>query len=439
MRLLTLLTLITLLAVGCTPETYAPTSKSPPITEEPVQQPTITSEVVTETPTLVLATDTLTPTVETIVDTPTPSTSVCVFPSAHAPLEETFYEDYPHAILDFINAGATPGELAEVLISREMTLYEQQLPVISADLNADGLDDFIVTIVNPEVYPQGHLLIYNCEEGSFILAHIEPSDTAVYAPQVIRILDMNADGQNELIISKSSRGAHTSFADIQILSWTGSFFESKLQGSTKDLPSPEANLTNYNQDEIYELEVVGHGVQSVGAGPPRDIIRLWEYDRDTGYWVLASEILAASNWRIHALHDADAAMRRGEYLIASLLYQQVMEDESLLDWMDHLLERANLSAYAYFKRVVATAFQGDLDGATTLYGQMSLELEDTSQYIFVEMTLSFLEGFAVDGQEGGCVAAHEFAALNEEAILMPLGSAVYGYSNPDYAPEDICP
>ena len=439
MRLLTLITLIALLVVGCSQETYAPTSKSPPITEEPVQQPSNTSEVVPETPTLVLPTDTPTPTVETIVDTPPPPTSVCVLPSAHAPLEETFYEDYPRAILDFINAGATPGELAEVLISREMTLEKQQLPVIPADLTADGLDEVIVTIVNPEVYPQGHMLIYNCQEGIFMLAHIEPSDTAVYAPQVIRIVDMNADGQNELIITKSSRGAHTSFADIQILSWTGSFFESKLQGSTKDLPSPEANLTNYDQDEIYELEVVGHGVQSTGAGPPRDIIRLWEYDRDTGYWVLASEILAASNWRIHALHDADAAMRRGEYLIAGLLYQQVMEDESLLDWMDHLLERANLSAYAYFKRVVATAFQGDLDGATTLYGQMSLELEDTSQYIFVEMTLSFLEGFAVDGQEGGCAAAHEFADLNEEAILMPLGSAVYGYSNPDYAPEDICP
>jgi len=439
MRLLTLLTLIALLVVGCSPETYAPTSKSPPITEEPVQQPTIPSEVVAETPTLVLATDTLTPAVENIVDTPTPPTSVCVLPSTHAPPEETFYEDYPHAILDFLNAGATPGELAEVLTSREMTLDDQQLPVISADLNADGLDEVIVTIVNRKVYPQGHLLIYICQEGSFLLAHVEPSDAAVSAPQVNRILDMNADGQNELIIIKSSRDAQTYFHDIQILSWTGSIFESKLQGSTKNLPSPAANLTDYDRDDIYELEVVGTGVQSVGAGPQRNIIRLWEYDRDTGYWVFTSEILAASDYRVHVLHDADAAMGRGEYLIASLLYQQVMEDESLSDWMDPFLERANLSAYAYFKRVVATAFLGDLEGATTLYGQMSLELEGTSQYIFVEMTLSFLGGFAVDGQEGGCAAAHEFAALNEEAILMPLGSAVYGYSNPDYAPEDICP
>ena len=115
MRLLTLITLIALLVVGCSPETYAPTSKSPPITEETVQQPTIPSEVVAETPTLVLATDTITPTVETIVDTPTPPTSGCFLPSAHAPLEETFYGDYPYAIRDFINAGATPGELAEVL------------------------------------------------------------------------------------------------------------------------------------------------------------------------------------------------------------------------------------------------------------------------------------------------------------------------------------
>ena len=57
----------------------------------------------------------------------------------------------------------------------------------------------------------------------------------------------------------------------------------------------------------------------------------------------------------------------------------------------------------------------------------------------LEMALTFLESFSTDGQAAGCAAVHAYAAQHESQILEPLGSDVYGYFNPDYSAEDICP
>ena len=48
-----------------------------------------------------------------------------------------------------------------------------------------------------------------------------------------------------------------------------------------------------------------------------------------GIWKFSSESLASSPFRIHLVHDADDAMRRGEYQIASLLFAQVVSEEDL--------------------------------------------------------------------------------------------------------------
>jgi hypothetical protein len=198
-------------------------------------------------------------------------------------------------------------------------------------------------------------------------------------------------------------------------------------------------VTDFDGDGVYTFEATGTAIGSVGAGPQRDRIRVWEYDSATGYWVFSSETLGPSDFRIHVVHDADAAMRRGEYLIAALLYQQVIEDDALKDWMDFSLERAYLSAYSYFKRIVAESFLGELEQANDLLEEMARLYIETDQQAYVEMSGLFVEAFLTGGEEAGCTAAHEYAALNPETVLAPLGSATFGYANPDYEPEDICP
>ncbi|MGD8455035.1 MAG: hypothetical protein PVF83_01530 [Anaerolineales bacterium] len=366
-----------------------------------------------------------------------PASPNCIPPSSHGELEETAYEDTPNEILAYLNDGASPEELAVAMMHKGLNLDQQ--PVVVDDLTNDGLYDVVVMLLNTSAPPQGSLLIYTCQGGEYTLSHIEISEIPYSVPTVVRIQDMDADGQDELIIASSSCGAHTCFEDMRILSWTGERFENRLEGSTIDLPYPNAKLIDYDRDYIYDFEVTGTAVGSVGAGPQRDRIKVWTLVPDTGKWVFASESYGPSDFRIHIIHDADAAMRRGEYQIAFLLYQQVIEDDTLKDWMNPDYERSTLSAYAHFKQVVAKAFMGEIEEATDIYASMNLLFRDQDQQIFAVMAMDFLEGFAVGGEAEGCQVVEEFAELYSNIILDNLGQSVYGYTNPNYTAQDICP
>jgi hypothetical protein len=61
------------------------------------------------------------------------------------------------------------------------------------------------------------------------------------------------------------------------------------------------------------------------------------------------ETLGPSNFRIRALHDADAASKKGDYETALALYERVINDETLDDWIEPDTERANLSAFAKYR------------------------------------------------------------------------------------------
>jgi hypothetical protein len=360
-----------------------------------------------------------------------------VEPSAHEPLADVPFVEFPDAILTFLNAGGTPEELTAELLLLGVGL--EGGPVVTDDFTGDGRIDVAVSIHNTSSPPQGALVVYTCQDGGYVPSYLFLSDPAYQTPEVILVQDLNADIQNELVISSRTCGAHTCYYDVRILSWNGVEMENKLQGTTTDLPYPNIQVTDFDGDGIYAFEATGTAIGAVGAGPQRDRIRVWEYDPATGYWAFSSETLGPSEFRIHVVHDADAAMRRGEYLIAALLYQQVIEDDALKDWMDFSLERAYLSAYAYFKRVVAASFLGELDEANELLEEMARLYIETDQQGYVELAGDFVEAFLTGGEEAGCAAAHEYAALNPELILDPLGSSVFGYANPDYAPEDICP
>ena len=149
--------------------------------------------------------------------------------------------------------------------------------------------------------------------------------------------------------------------------------------------------------------------------------------------------MAASPFRIHALHDAEATIDAGDYFTASLLFQQVIEDEGLLEWASPEEEYANLAAYAYFKRIVAAAYLDDIPAAEVLYEMIQEEYARSQQYTYVDMAGVFLAGVNEADLETGCDAAVEFADINQLLVLDPLGSAAYGYANPDFEAADVCP
>ncbi len=377
---------------------------------------------------------------KTPLSPPTAVDPVCVPPGAPDALVVAAFGDYAEAILDNVNAGVTSEGLDEALYRAGVA--NQPVAVATGDLTGDGKDDLIVSLFDPAssfTPPEGALFIYVCREGAYILAHEQFSMDGRGAPGILYVQDMNADGVAELVTSGDFCGAHTCFSEAQILGWDGEGFVNFLEGNTSDMPFPYIEIVDRDNDGFYDLEITGSGVASAGAGPPRGSIRVWSFDAG-GSWLLTGETLLPSDYRIHVLHDADASAQADDYPTALDLYHQVVDDPFLEDWIDPVSEQANLNAYAYFKIVILRTLLGETVLADLIFDKFSETYSpETPQHAFVEMTTLFLDALDVDGQEAACAAVMVYAAEHDEAILVPLGSQVFGYGNRDYGPEDMCP
>lgn len=382
-------------------------------------------------------------------ETPTPLPSP--LPDASGPLCLPFQEgvswpsvafaETPQAILDFLNAGGSIAALDEALY--QAGIANQPVAVGAIDLTGDEKQDVAVSVYDPAsslVPPGGKLLIYVCQEGVYRLLHHQPSSDGMGAPGIRYLQDLNLDQRAELVTSSPACGASTCFEEIQILGWTGAGFENLLTDSTVEIPAPVINLLDPQGDNIFDLEIAGGGFGSAGAGPQRSLSMVWTYNPTTARWQDPQERLESSNYRIHMLQDADQAARGRQFDQALLGYGRVVEDASLIDWLEPEVERPNLAAYALFKIAVAHLLLDQIDLAQAAFDRQSADFpRGALGHAYVELAGAFQEAFQVGGVPNGCAAARQYAVDHPPEILVPLGSAMFGYANPDYSPQDICP
>lgn len=358
-----------------------------------------------------------------------PVEPLCVPAQAHEPFSAASFAEYPQAILEYLNSG---GEVD--------TLNTDHSHAEAGDLTGDGMDDVIVAATAPDseaIPPLGTLLVYNCQNEQYVLTFDLTPDSAYYGgPAIHAVQDMNADGRAEAVVSTSTCGAHTCFEQEQILAWNGTTYENRLEGATDDLPYPDVQIRDTGGG-IYALEVTGTGFGSVGAGPYRTRTRTWSYDPASRHWQMSGERLEPPVYRIHALHDADAALKAGNYETAIALYQRVINDQTLLDWGDSPVEQADLGAYARFKLIVLYTQTGQPAEAERYFSELKAGPAAGSWRDYTEMADTYLQGAAIAGH--GCPAVRYFAETHADQILSPLSSMAFGYSNPDYTPEDVCP
>lgn len=426
------LIVLALLAVACSAGPAAPTAL--PTAALP---PTATPSLPTETAAL----PTPPPSTETMAPQATaPLDPTCVAPQTPVPLVAADFGAYPRAIQEYLNAGVSAQQLSEALYTAGVA----NLPttVLAGDLSGDGKRDMAVSIYDPAsslVPPAGKLLVYVCQDGQYVLALDQPTPENAGGPHLYALQDLNADGRAELALSTATCGANTCFEALQILEWEGTALGNRLVGDSTDLPMPLVEVVGPDADGRYALQVSASGFGSVGAGPQRDVTRTWTFQAD-GQWRAGEDVLAPSNFRIHALHDADAAARKGEYAQALLLYQRVVSDTTLEEWANPAQERADLGAYARFRMVVIYTLQGQADFATSALAELKKAFPDsTPQYAYVEMAQAFWDASSGGDVAAGCAAARQVATARSEAILAPLGSETFGYANADYQVEQVCP
>jgi hypothetical protein len=421
---------------GCTssPASQAPTPPPTQVSPTPTASPVPTVQL--PVPTVQLMETSVPQPIEKALD----EKRYCVPIGEPESLPEASFDELPEAVLEFMNTGGSPEQLADALYLAGFANLPE--PTAAGDLTGDGVDEVVVSIFEPDslnLPPAGLLLIFTCDENAYRLAYQEDSRPSQGAPGIRFLRDLNADGRAELVVSSASCGAHTCFEQVQVIQWDGTQFKNHLEGETSDLPYPSIYLSPTGEDELYDLQVTGSGFGSVGAGPQRNVTRTWSFNEDTQLWQISEFRQEPSDYRIHVLHDARAASEMGDYQSALMLYNRVISDTTLEDWDDPQLEQAVIIAYARYQMSVIYTLQDRDSFAGTIIREMEVAYPpDSLQRGYFEMAAAYIDAYQAGGAQAGCQAVQDFAS-GSPGLLDPLGPQTFGYGNPVFTLEDLCP
>ncbi len=346
----------------------------------------------------------------------------------------------PAAIQDFLNAAGRIEALQDRLVEAGLT-PPGETGLALGDFNGDGWLDLALALVDGDAesaLPPGSLLVFLCLESRYALRYVTPEDPDLGAPAIQAARDLTGDGLPDVVFNRSRCGAHTCFAELTVLVWDRDEPRDAFQGPTDDLPSPIIQVLGPDEPgRPGEIVITATGFGSLGAGPFRPISRRWKWDPEAGAFTVDETKTLSSNYRIHALLDADQAFRDGDYAAALEGYRRVIEDDGLDDWVAGQEGRANLSAYASFRIMLLHLVRQDFDAAAQVYGSLQARYApDVPGSGFAEMARAFWTEYQSSGDlQQACAQARVYARSHSDTVLDNL---YYGYANPAYSPEDLC-
>ena len=378
----------------------------------------------------------------TITPTPTRAPN-CPAPDPNAAwIAPPDFDGYAVAIGGFLNAGGTAEALRSILTNAN-SINAQFGGVWSFDLTGDGDQETIVSIFDPlgEVFgpaPTGALLIYGCVDRAAPLLYQDAGQPMLQVKDVGDFIGAGRGG--ELATIRSECGAHTCFDTFDVLGWNGAAFVS-LMGDRLQMPSPTYSLANLDGDAALEIQAVSGPIGSIGAGPQRTLTEGWDWNG--AQFVKVSQAVSPPEYRIHAVHDADDLLLSGNFAGASEMYSRVIADETLRDWLLEIGvekpdDRANLTAYAWYRILIANVRLGDVTAAQAAFDQLSADFPaGAPSHEYQQLAQVFWAKYTeTNGLGEACIAANAHANEATDAID---GLNAFGYANRQYVAKDMCP
>jgi hypothetical protein len=137
------------------------------------------------------------------------------------------------------------------------------------------------------------------------------------------------------------------------------------------------------------------------------------------------------------VHDADASFVAADYDLAADLYRRALDDRALLDWDASPASPPRLVAYVHYRLVLLALTRDGAAAARSSYNAMveaSMGVPEADDY--VTMARLLVEAPDTLDLPVICAAVRQFAAGHQAQILNPL---YYGYDNPVYSADDLCP
>lgn len=321
-----------------------------------------------------------------------------------------------------------------------------------ADWTGDEVDDLLVIYQNPNqlsAFAENDLMIFNGvaaeqedaegdasadeSKSGYELAYRARSASTV---NLLTVEDINADDQTDIVWLETTCGASTCFSTVNIRSWDGeawaNWTDSPITMAYADVSRQELEGQSGQTEFILRGGLNG----SAGAGPQRMRTEVWR-SVDGAPFSLASRKYDESPCLYFAILDANEALELGTpegLAAAAVIYTRAAEENSLVscDWREN--EEAELRSFAYYRAAVMAAYQGEPETAEGHVVALETTYADSP---YAQVARMWLDGFeATNDGEAACQAVERFIEKNPETWE---SLADYGYSNPTFSQEDVCP
>jgi hypothetical protein len=373
-----------------------------------------------------------------ISPTPCPTaepTKVSLSSSTPVPLppRPSDFEDYASTLVEYLNDSEGDEDGLRATLQRWGAL-RQVTDLLRVDVDDDGTGELLVVVVDPSpdygINARGDLLILDRDDGRFGLAYRAAADSPLLDPDLMEVDDLNGDGHTELAYSCTSCGAHTCFTTVYVVaSGTGTYDD--LTGGGVEMAYVEPSFTDWDGDGLRELIMHGGTIGSVGAGPQRARTEVYRWDGVS--YVRVETVYDPSNFLYFRVLDANAAFLAGDYDRAIALYREATDNPGLTIWMDES-EREELTAFSRYRLSLAYLVLGEVDQAQAARDELLVEQPDN---IYAQVVGVLWDTYLGEGSlRTACEEVTAFATLYPQAVEV---LADYGYANPTFTPEEVCP
>jgi hypothetical protein len=379
------------------------------------------------------------PTVELVASpTPTPSPRPTVAPPPSPtpvpiPPRPEDFEEYAPTIVAYLNDSNGDEDGLRAMLD-EWEALQHVSDLLRVDVDDDGVGEFLAVVVDPSeeygINLRGDLLVMDKDGEGFSLVYSAAGDSTLTDPVLLDVADLNGDGLTEIAFSSTSCGAHTCYITVQVVSsGTGTFED--LTGGGIGMSYAQAGFVDWDGDGVQDLVLQGGTIGSVGAGPQRE--RMESYKWDGRSYVLSETVYAPSNYLYFKVLDANQALLDGEYERAALLYREAIEDHTLQIWMEEQ-EREELAAFSRYRLSLSYLLMGEVGLAQDAREEL---LSAQPSDIYAQVANVLWDAYEQDGDLGAaCERVGQFAANHPETASV---LANYGYGNPTFTPEEVCP
>ena len=316
--------------------------------------------------------------------------------------------------------------------------------LVNTDLTSDNVDDAVLVYTNDERRrtevvtgggsgagaDQQELVILDGGEGHSLSYEIAATGTI----DLLATQDINADGLTDVVWTDTVCGPSSCFVIVHVRSWDGIAWRDWTKGT---ITMAEANVSLPPSDKPgrpTKIRLIGGQYAGADAGPQRARLAVWT-SMDGAPYALSSERMMPSLCLYHTVIDANHAMTRELYLEkAQWLYTDAAENS---DWQacgDRSNELSELRSFALFRLALIAGYESKPELAAARVERLASTYE---RQIYAEVGVRWLAAYRQSGDaKTACEAVNNFAAANPEVVDI---LADYGYANPTFTAEDVCP